>query len=247
MIVTFLGTKGGTGTTTMAVNCAADIRRISGRPTLLVDAKQAGDVGIFLGLRPRYTLADLLDQVGWSDQELATRYVTEHDCGLHVLGACEGFGRPGVRDAEGVEETLRCFSDLYDYVVVDAGSTLTESAVAALTMSDLVLLVANPDLPCLRNLQRLTDTIRLDGVGPERLRIVLNRTGDTGVMPVAHIEDALSRRIDFRVTSDYRTVASAVNTGVPVSALRATDLHLQVDSMARTLIGANLAAAAAAS
>ena len=244
MIVTFLGTKGGTGTTTMAVNCAADIRRVSDRPTLLADVKQAGDVGVFLGLRPRYTLADLLDQVGWSDRELATRFVTEHDCGLHVLAASEGFGRPNARDAEGVEETLRCYSNLYDYIVVDAGSTLTESAVAALAMSDLVMLVANPDLPCLRNLQRLTDTIRLDGVGPERLRIVLNRTADAGVMPVGQIEDALSRRIDFRVTSDYRTVAAAVNTGVPVSSLRATDLHLQVDSMARTLIGSNMAAVA---
>ena len=73
---------------------------------------------------------------------------------------------------------------------------------------------------------------------------MLNRTADTGVMPVGQIEDALSRRIDFRVTSDYRTVAAAVNAGVPVSSLRATDLHLQVDSMARTLIGSNLAAVA---
>jgi Flp pilus assembly CpaE family ATPase len=31
MIVSFLGTKGGTGTTTLAVNCAADIRRITNR------------------------------------------------------------------------------------------------------------------------------------------------------------------------------------------------------------------------
>ncbi len=244
MIATFLGTKGGTGTTTMAVNCAADIRRVSERPTLLVDVKQAGDVAVFLGLRPRYTLGDMLDQVAWSDRELAPRFVTEHDCGLHVLAACQGFGRPNARDAEAIEELLRCYAELYDYVVVDAGSTLTESAVAALAMSDVVMLVANPDLPCLRNLQRLTDTIRLDGVGPERLRIVLNRTGDTGVMPVGQIEDALSRRIDFRVTSDYRTVATAVNAGVPVSSLRATDLHLQVDSMARTLIGSNLAAVA---
>jgi pilus assembly protein CpaE len=244
MILTFLGTKGGTGTTTMAVNCAADIHRISTRPTLIADVKQAGDVGVFLGLRPRYALGDLLDQVGWTDRELMTRFITEHDCGLHVLPASEGFARPSARDAEGVEETLRCLSEMYDYLVIDAGSTLTESTVAALALSDLVMLVANPDVPCLRNLQRLTDTIRLDGVGPERLRIVLNRTSENGVMPVSQIEDALSRTIDFRVPSDYRTVTAAVNTGVPVSALRVTDLHLQVDSMARTLIGSNLTAVA---
>ena len=135
MILTFLGTKGGTGTTTMAVNCAADIRRISTRPTLIADVKQAGDVGVFLGLRPRYALGDLLDQVGWTDRELMTRFITEHDCGLHVLPASEGFARPNARDAEGVEETLRCLSEMYDYLVIDAGSTLTESTVAALALS----------------------------------------------------------------------------------------------------------------
>ena len=46
------------------------------------------------------------------------------------------------------------------------------------------------------------------------------------------------------MTSDYRTVAAAVNTGVPVSSLRTSDLHLHVDSMARTLIGSNLTAVA---
>ena len=50
MIVTFLGTKGGTGTTTLAVNAAADIRRQTNRSTLLVDLTTGcGDVAVFLG------------------------------------------------------------------------------------------------------------------------------------------------------------------------------------------------------
>jgi Flp pilus assembly CpaE family ATPase len=39
MIVSYLGTKGGTGTTTLAVNGAADIRRLTNRPTVIVDLK----------------------------------------------------------------------------------------------------------------------------------------------------------------------------------------------------------------
>ena len=246
MIVSFFGTKGGTGTTTLAVNTSADIRRISDRPTLIADVKQGpGDVAVFLGLRPRYTLVELIDQVGWTDRSLATRFIAEHDCGLHVLAASEGFGRPGSRDAEAVDQTLRVFSSMYDFLIVDAGSTLTSSAVAALNMSDVVMLVANPDVPCLRNLQRLSDALRLAGVAPERVRIVLNRTSENGVLPVSQIEKVLSRTIDYQVTSDYRTVAAAVNTGVPVSCLRMTDLHLQIDSIARALIGSDLAAATA--
>ena len=245
MIIAFLGTKGGTGTTTIAVNCAVDIRRLSHRSTLIVDAKQGpGDVAVFLGLRPRYSIVELIDQMGWSSRALASRYVTEHDTGLHVLAASEAFGRPDSRDAEGVERTLSCLASVYEYVVIDAGSTLCSSAVTALTAADLVVLVANPDLPCLRNLQRLNDALRLAGVAPERTRVLLNRTSDNGVVPAAQIEKVLGRTMDFQITSDYRTVAAAVNTGVPIARLRATDLQLQLESMARTLIGINQAAAA---
>jgi pilus assembly protein CpaE len=243
MMITFLGTKGGTGTTTMAVNCAAEIRRLSARPTLIVDAKAGpGDVAVFLGLRPRYSLIDFIDQVAWSDPAQARRFVAEHACGLHVLGAAEGFGRPGVRDAEGVEQVLRCLTFLYDNVVIDAGTSLTAGAISALTMSDLVLLVANPDVPCLRNLQRLSDALRLAGVAPERVQIVLNRTSENGLLLQPQIEQVLGRAIEFHVTSDYRTVAASINTGVPVNCLRTTELQLQVEAIARSLITARAAA-----
>ena len=245
VVIAFLGTKGGTGTTTMAVNCAADIRRLSQRPTLIVDARQSpGDVAVFLGLRPRYSIVELIDQVGWSDYQLATRYLAEHESGLHVLAASDGFGRPNSRDIEGVEQAIACLSSVYDFVIVDAGSTLSSSAVTALTAADIVVLVANPDLPCLRNLQRLTDALRLAGVVPERLRVLLNRTSDHGVLPLSHIEKVVGRPMDFQIASDYRTVAAAVNTGVPVWYLRQTELHLQLESMARSLMGLNLAAKA---
>lgn len=245
MIVTFFGTKGGTGTTTLAVNCAADLRRISDRPTLIADLKAGpGDVAVFLGLRPRYSVVDLVDQMGWTDRALASRFIAEHDCGLHVLAASDGFGRPSSRDAEAVDQTLRTFSTLYDYVVIDAGSTLNACAAAALTLADVVMLVANSDVPCLRNLQRYGDALKLAGVAPEHVRIVLNRTSENGVLPVSQIEKVLNRPIEYQLPSDYRTVAAAVNTGVPVSCLRPTELNMQIAAMARALVGTKLAVSA---
>jgi len=245
MIVSFLGTKGGTGTTTLAVNAAADVRRITGRPSVVVDLKSGlGDVALFLGLRPYYTLLDVVDQVAWMDPGTVSRLVTEHECGLHVLAGGDDFGRPAPREVEAVEQTLRCLSGLYDYVVIDAGSALTPSSAAALQLSDVVMLVANPDVPCLRNLQRLIDAVKLAGVVGERLKIVLNRASEFGVLSTVQIERVLGLRIAYSVSSDYRTVASAVNSGVPVSALRASELHGQLDSIARAIAGANLATVA---
>ena len=41
----------------------------------------------------------------------------------------------------------------------------------------------------------------------------------------------------YSVNSDYRTVASAVNSGVPVSALRVSELNGQLETIARALAG----------
>ena len=236
MIIAFLGTKGGTGTTTMAVNSAAEIHRLSRRATIVVDAKPGpGEVAVLLGLRPRHSLIELIDQLGFSDRTQALRYVAEHESGLHVLAASEGFGRPSSRDVEGMELALACISSMYEFVIVDAGSTLSSSAIAALTHADVVVLVANPDLPCLRNLPRLSDALRLAGVVPERVRLLLNRASDYGVPPF-QMERMLGRGIDFSVPSDYATVAAAVNAGEPVWRLRQTDLQRHVEGMSRALV-----------
>ena len=238
MIVSYLGTKGGTGTTTLAVNGAADIRRITNRSTVIVDLKSGpGDVALFLGLRPRHSLLTALDHLAWIDPLMLSRYILEHDCGLHVLAAGDEYGRPGPRDADAVEQTLRALNSIYDYVILDVGTSLMMPAAAALQLSDHILMVANPDVPCLRNLQRLIDAVKTAGVPGERLQIVLNRASEFGVLSTAQIERVLGLNISFSVNSDYRTVASAVNSGVPVSALRASEINGQLDAIARAIGG----------
>jgi pilus assembly protein CpaE len=237
MVVSFLGTKGGTGTTTLAVNCAAELYRVSARPTIVVDLKAGtGDVGLYLGIRSRFTLIDLLDQLGWTDAESIPRLVARHDCGVHVLVGAEEYGRPAASDASAIERAIEQLRQLFDYVVVDAGSSLTACSAAALHVSDEVHFVANPDVPCLRNLQRLRDLVRLAGVPDDRVRYVLNRTSELEVLPLRQIEEALGRHIDHRFTSDYRTVAAALNAGIPLSQVRAGALKAEFETLARAIV-----------
>lgn len=238
MVVSFFGTKGGTGTTVLAVNLAADLRRLTHRSTVIVDFKTGpGDVALFLGLRPRHTVLDLLDHRAWTDPGALSLSVRKHRCGLHVVASGETFGRPGPRDEEGVDQLVRCLADVYDLVVLDVASTLTSCAATALRLSDAVMLVANPDVPCLRNLQRIADAVKLAGVAGDRLRILLNRAADSGVLTTAQIERVLGTPIAHAVGSDYRTVAAAINAGVPISAVEASPLQPQLEAIARALAG----------
>ncbi len=237
MTVTFLGSKGGTGTTTMAVNVAAELRRQASAPTAIVDLKPPpGDVALFLGVRPRVTVSHLLAGATPREPGRIADALLPHSCGVDVLAASDEWGHAAPRDADGVEVILHALTATHRFVIVDAGATLNPVAATALQMSDLVVIVANPDVPCLRNLRRLVDAVRLAGVPGDRLRVLLNRISDDGAVTRAQIEAVLDMTIDWSVPSDYRAVAGAVISGAPLRALRASDVARHLESVARAII-----------
>jgi Flp pilus assembly CpaE family ATPase len=155
-----------------------------------------------------------------------------------VLAGGDEFGRPSPRDLDAVEQMIRALNAVYDFVILDIGTSLMMPGAAALQLSDAIMLVANPDVPCLRNVQRLTDAVKATGVPPERIHLVLNRASEFGVSSTAQIERVLGLNIAFSVNSDYRTVASAVNSGVPVSSIKESEISAQLDAIARAVVSA---------
>jgi pilus assembly protein CpaE len=234
----FLGAKGGAGTTTVAVNCAVELARLTKRPTAIVDLKPClGEVALFLGVRPRFSVLDALDNLHRLDPEFLRELVTRHKSGLDILAGSEQFDRPGAQDAVAVEELLRVLGKLYDYVVIDVGNLINACAVAALYAADTVFLVANPDVPSIRNAQRLVDRVRQLGAGSERIKVLLNRTTDQHLIAPKQIETALGYGIHHSFASDYRTVSTALNSGVPITMTNHSEISSQFGSFTKQLVG----------
>ena len=104
----FFGSKGGAGTTTLAVNCGVELARLSKKATVIVDLKAGlGEVALFLGVRPRFSLLDAIDNLHRLDREFLKELVVKHKSGLEILAGSDQFDRPGAGDAGGIEELLR--------------------------------------------------------------------------------------------------------------------------------------------
>ncbi len=235
----FFGAKGGAGTTTMAVNCAVELARLSNQRTLIVDLKPGlGEVGLFLGVRSRYTLVDALDNMNRLDAEFLRELVAKHKSGLEILAGSDNFERPNAADGAALEEILRHLREEYEYVVIDAGSQLNAGVLASLYTADTIGLVANPDVPSIRNAQRLLDRIRQMGAAPERVRLLLNRAAEPFPIPPAQIEAAVGHPIDHMFPSDYKTVSAALNSGVPLALTGSSPLAAQFDSFTRRMLDA---------
>lgn len=234
----FLGAKGGAGATTVSVNCAVEIARLTKRPTIIVDLKAClGEVALFLGVRPRFTILDAIENLHRLDKDFFKELVAKHKSGLDILAASEQFDRPNAQDAGAIEELLRALGKLYEHIVIDAGNVINACAVSALYAAETVFLVTNPDVPSIRNAQRLVDRIRQLGAGSERIKILLNRASDQHLIAPKQIETALGLGIHHTFSSDYRTVSEALNAGVPLALTNHSELSAQFDSFTRQLVG----------
>jgi pilus assembly protein CpaE len=234
----FLGAKGGAGTTTVAVNCAVELARLSKRPTVIVDLKPClGEVALFLGVRPRFTVLDAIENLHRLDKDFLKELVAKHKSGLDILSGSESFDRPNAHDSAAIEELMRVLGKVYEYIVIDAGNMINASAVAALYAAETVFLVTNPDVPSIRNAQRLIDRVRQLGAGSERVKILLNRVSDQHLIAPKQIETALGYGIHHTFPSDYRTVSEALNSGVPLSLTNHSDISSQFGSFSRQLVG----------
>ena len=236
-VLSFFGVKGGAGTTTIAVNSAIEIARTSKKPTLIIDLHQfTGEVALFLGVRPRFTLADALDNLHRLDTEFLRELVVKHKTGLDILAGGEQADRPGPQDAPLFEQLLQTLSRSYDYIVIDAGLVTGSCADIAVFAADSIYLVANPDIASVRNAHRVIEKLGQLGAGRERLRILLNRASDQHDIGQKQIESTLGISVFSVFASDYSTVSGALNSGVPLTLSNHSDLAAQFAAFTRQVV-----------
>jgi Flp pilus assembly CpaE family ATPase len=112
--------------------------------------------------------------------------------------------------------------------------------------AETICFVANPDVPSIRNAQRLLDRIGQLGSCRDRVRLLLNRAAEPYPIPPAQIESTLGHPIHHTFPSDYRTVSSALNSGVPVALTGNSAIAEQFDRFTRRMIDPSVEPAAAA-
>jgi len=101
---TFVGVKGGMGTTTAAVNFAALCAR-QGKSTVLLDLDMdSGDAACYLGLRHQYSLADVVENLDQLDQAMLEGIMARDPLGFSVLCAPEELERSRIIEEQHLRE-----------------------------------------------------------------------------------------------------------------------------------------------
>src|SRR3972149_602438 len=173
----------------------------------------SGDVTMFFNVTPTYTLLDLARNSGKADPEYIDSLIVRHSSGVCILA-----DPPRIEDAEQisadqVRDMLATLASTFDVVVVDTPHLFDEKPLAALEMSDTILLVTLLNLPSLKNTQRSIELFARLGIFDGREYLVRCRYLPNDEIPKESIEGILNRPVFYAVPNDYPTPLSSINRG----------------------------------
>jgi pilus assembly protein CpaE len=219
-VIDVLGSKGGVGTTTVAVNLAVSLaQRDDAHSVVLLDMNMLfGEIPLFLDIKPGFDWGDIAGNVSRLDETFLANILTKHTTGVHVLsspGQLNGHPSP---DTATIDHLIRLLRTMFSFVIVDGGHAIDPPCLKVLELSDVVLLVSVLSLPYLANTNKLLESFRYLGypkIG--QVRILLNRYLGKSEISMKDAETALGHHVFWTIPNDYRTATSAIDKGKALS------------------------------
>ncbi len=209
--------KGGVGCSTIATNLAIALGEEGEKKVALVDfSLQFGDLGVLLNLRPQSTIADLGPLIEELDDILLDEVMQAHSSGVKALLAPP---RPEMADLvapEHMRKILAQLKSIYDYIIVDTESSLSDLTLAVLESSDKILLVITPDIPTVKNATLFFEVMEALDHPLEEIILVLNKVDRRGSIQEENIEASIKHPIASRIRDDHQAALAAANQGIPL-------------------------------
>ena len=218
--ITFLGCKGGVGTTFLTVNLAYLLSKMDNNSILAVDLDlRYGQMVYFLDAKPQYTLAEVIDNVEHLDDSYLKSLFFHWDKNLQLLPAPARLEEAEAVTSENLEKVLQFVkqSTTYSHILMDTGHRLDEISLKALEMADRVILVANQTVPALSNTKKLLEILELLGLGDLHLEIWLNFWEKNSELTLDDVARFLGREVKGTVSFSPAEVSLSINEGVPLA------------------------------
>lgn len=223
-VIAVLGSRGGVGTTTLAVNLAATLANDPNHAVALLDLDLAlGDADIAVEVQgmENISIADLARNIQRLDMNFLKRALVKHEAtGLSILRHPLEIQDMGVIHESHVERIVNLLKISYTHLVLDLSKSFLPTDLMGLRMADQILLVAQLELGSLRNVVRLNHLLNNteEQLG-ERVRVIVNRVGAEAVeegISLNKAKEVIGRDIYWQIPNDAKSVIQARVAGQPM-------------------------------
>ncbi|MGZ6300157.1 MAG: nucleotide-binding protein, partial [Candidatus Limnocylindria bacterium] len=203
-IVAFFSAKGGSGTTTLAINTAAALAKKFPHQVLLVDlAAPFGHAALFADLIATGSIASASRTTPADFVSVLRGNIVNHRSGMGVL---PGTLRPEEVDTVTGDLTGRVLDVVVDWqklVVADLGTSLGEAALAVIERAECLVVVTPPEIAAMTDARRALAVFRdIMNVPDNRIVLVLNQRSPHPPLDRAAVESILGRKMSVVIGFD---------------------------------------------
>ena len=216
-VIVIYSPKGGTGTTTLAVNLAVAFRQDDKKVAIVDGDLQYGDVSVFLNETPKNTIIDLAPRLDELDSELISDFMAVHSTsGIKILPPP---ATPDLADqitGDQFAQLLMMLRQNHDFIIIDTSSYLSEPVQVALETADCIVLVTTPEIPSIKNCNLFLSIIDAGGINRDRIMFIMNRYEHKKSIAPERVGASLHQNIATTIPYDEFYVTNSMNKGVPI-------------------------------
>lgn len=177
-IVSFVGAKGGVGSSTIAHNVGWATSQRQNIDTIITDLDLAfGTASLNFNQDGAGGILDALNQPDRLDSTLVERLMTKLGNKLSLLNGPGSVDRDFNIEAHAVESILNVVRASAPLVIVDVPNMWAPWIKYTLLNSDEIIITATPELPSLRNAKNLMDLLKQARTNDKPPRLILNQVG----------------------------------------------------------------------
>ena len=215
-IITVYSPKGGAGVTSVAINLAIALQDRETTVGLVDSSIQFGDVPILLNELPKYSLVELVPRVNALDAKMVEDTMLFHkSSGLHILTAPP---RPELSEkvtGNNMSQILEFMRQMFNYVVVNTSSFVSDPCLAALDAGDLIVLLTTPEIAAIRNTRSFLELWDGLNMNLERVLLTINFFDAKKNLTPEKVSESLKHPVAATIPLDREVAYRAANFGVP--------------------------------
>jgi pilus assembly protein CpaE len=215
-IISFLGCKGGVGTSFLVANTASLLAQERGGKVLVVDLDLGfGQLNYFFDVHPEHTLTEVVENLERLDKNYLQSILYPISDNCYLLPAPARLEEAEVINAGHLEKIIHYLEETmgFRWILIDCCHQFNEIGLKALELSETLMLVTAQSIPALSNAKKMLDILNLLELKGLEVEVWVNYWDRQHQLTLPEVESFLGKAIAGTITCDYQQAGFSINEG----------------------------------
>jgi pilus assembly protein CpaE len=218
-MLSFLGCKGGVGTTFLVANIASLLAQERRNKVLAVDLDLgSAQLNYFFDLHPEHTMAEVVENLERLDKAYLQSILSSPGDNCYLLPAPARLEEAELLNAGQLERIIRYLKENmgFRWIIQDCCHQFNEITLKALELSEILVLVTAQSIPALSNAKKMLEILNILGLSGLEVEVWVNFWDRQNQLTLVDMEGFLGEKVMGVITCDYRAANFSINEGKPL-------------------------------